>query len=215
MRTALVLLLLACIGGGVSELEAARWQADDPLPDGGSSGGAVLDISPASTAWVTFLDTSVPGFVLGAVVLGHSIRKHSVDSSRQMVCLVAGPPLTSAAQHQLEAAGWELTNVPSIANPMAHHPAKLKRVFSKLAILGLPFSRVVYLDADTLVVSQGAEKLFLCPATICGASWPLLEAFVFPFRFSCTHRQLPFVTRSAGTAALSALRRAMSSFNQP
>ena len=124
--------------------------------------------SSALEAWVTFLDASVEGFVLGAVVLGHSIRHHAVDRSRGMVCLVAGSALPSSARVQLEAAGWTLEEVEFLANPMATHPAKLSRVWSKLAVLGLPYRRVVYLDADTLVVNRRAENLFSCPATVCG-----------------------------------------------
>jgi len=108
-------------------------------------------------------------FVLGAVALGRSISEHAAVA-RDRVCMLAGPPLSQEAEGQLRAAGWRLLQVPYVANPIQHHPAKLANVYSKLAVFGLvQYSRIMYFDADTLVVSSIAEQLFSCPARLCAA----------------------------------------------
>ena len=133
--------------------------------------GAVLEhgvgqqqLAGNRTAWVTFVDGS--DWVLGAVVLGRSIRAHALVERKQIV-LVAGL-LEELAISQLENAGWTPEFVPTIHNPNARYPHKLAKVYSKLAVFGLPgCERVVYLDVDTLIISRRAEALFECPAKLC------------------------------------------------
>jgi hypothetical protein len=96
----------------------------------------------------------------------------------ELVCLVAGP-LSRASERALASSGWALARVPTVANPAqgdvaafgaARHPAKLARVYSKLAVFNLTaYARVVYLDADTLVVPPGADALFRCRGALCAA----------------------------------------------
>ena len=95
-----------------------------------------------------------------------------------MVCLVAGP-LSARGGAALRAVGWQLRNVAMVSNPArgdaaafgaARHPAKLAHVYAKLAVFNLTeFDRVVYLDADTLVVPPGADALFRCAGALCAA----------------------------------------------
>ncbi len=146
-------------------------------------------------AYVTFV--AGEAFVLGARVLGRSLQETGTRrcarnaalfamrftfnrararARRALVCLVAGP-LSRASTRALASSGWALARVPTVANPArgdaasfgaARHPAKLTHVYSKLAVFNLTaYSRVVYLDADTLVVPPGADALFRCRGALC------------------------------------------------
>jgi len=72
-----------------------------------------------------------------------------------------------------------------VANPgtgssfgQAGYPAKLKKVYSKLAVFGLTdYQRIVYFDADTLVVSPRVSILFDCPGTVMCAALRHSERF--------------------------------------
>jgi hypothetical protein len=87
-----------------------------------------------------------------------------------LVCLVAAP-LSQRSRGALRRAGWALQAAPRVASPHASvAPAKLRHVFAKLAVFNLTrFDRVVYLDADTLVLPPGADELFGCRAALCAA----------------------------------------------
>lgn len=137
------------------------------------------------TAFVTFLSGDVPGFVLGVRVLGHSLLRHSTADADRLCILAA--PISPASQRALRAAGWALQLVASIENPGTGgsdafgrdgFPEKLRHVYSKLAVFGLTqYQRVVYLDADTLVVSTSVDRLLDCPATVLCAALRHSEAF--------------------------------------
>jgi hypothetical protein len=136
-------------------------------------------------AFVSFLAGDAPGFVLGVRVLGHSLDRHSTADADRLCILAA--PISPASQRALRAAGWALQLVASIENPgtgsaeafgSARFPRKLRHVYSKLAVFGLTqYERVVYLDADTLVVSASIDRLFSCPATMLCAALRHSEAF--------------------------------------
>jgi hypothetical protein len=94
------------------------------------------------------------------------------------VCLVSSP-LSRRSERALGACGWALVRVPAVANPgrgaaaafgAARFPSKLRHVYAKLAVFNLTaYKRVVYLDADTLVVPPGADALFRCAGALCAA----------------------------------------------
>jgi len=89
-----------------------------------------------------------------------------------LVCLVA-TPLSARSSASLRLAGWTLQSAPRVVSPHAAvAPRKLRHVFAKLAAWNLTqYSRVVYLDADTLVLPDagGADALFACRAALCAA----------------------------------------------
>ena len=80
-------------------------------------------------------------------------------------------PLSHRSRAALRRAGWALQAAPRVASPhAATAPPKLRHVFAKLAVFNLTsFDRVVYLDADTLVLPTGADALFDCRAALCAA----------------------------------------------
>ncbi|TYI02647.1 hypothetical protein ES332_A11G282600v1 [Gossypium tomentosum] len=88
-------------------------------------------------------------FLLGVRVLGKSIR--DTGSTKDMVVLVSDG-----------ADGWIVENISLLVNPNHVRPKRFWGVYTKLKIINMTnYKKVVYLDADTIVV-KSIEDLFKC-----------------------------------------------------
>ncbi|OVA14894.1 Glycosyl transferase [Macleaya cordata] len=110
-----------------------------------------------SEAYVTLLYGDE--FLLGVRVLGKSIR--DTGSKKDMVVLVSDG-VSDYAKNLLEADGWKVELISLLANPNKVRPKRFWGVYTKLKIFNMTkYSKVVYLDADTIVV-KSIEDLFKC-----------------------------------------------------
>jgi len=121
----------------------------------------------ATEAFATLLTTANVEYFRGALVLGSSIR--SFDASRDLVCLV-----TSSVPEEwysaLEVAGWTVHKVeevsefwwgksPECSKFDGDQGERWGHMATKLRLWQLAYSRVLYLDADT-VLTGDATKIF-------------------------------------------------------
>ncbi|XP_057424029.1 inositol phosphorylceramide glucuronosyltransferase 1-like [Lotus japonicus] len=98
-------------------------------------------------------------FLLGVRVLGKSIR--DTGSKQDMVVLVSDG-VSDYANHLLQADGWIVEKISLLANPNQVRPKRFWGVYTKLKIFNMTnYKKVVYLDADTIVV-KNIEELFKC-----------------------------------------------------
>ncbi|KAI3888878.1 hypothetical protein MKX03_036062 [Papaver bracteatum] len=98
-------------------------------------------------------------FLLGVRVLGKSIR--DTGSKKDMVVLVSDG-VSDYAKDLLQADGWIVEVISLLANPNQIRPKRFWGVYTKLKIFNMTkYSKVVYLDADTIVV-KSIEDLFKC-----------------------------------------------------
>jgi alpha-N-acetylglucosamine transferase len=129
------------------------------------------------TAFVTLL-CGGDGYVPGVEALGQSIKATGTSSPR---VVMATSDVSRAAREKLEAQGWALRDVEPIANPRP--PADLlmprfQNVYTKLRAWQLvEFDKVVFLDADTIVLKP-IDELFERPSIAAAPD------FFLPDRFS-------------------------------
>ncbi|KAL2950124.1 hypothetical protein AAZX31_20G212900 [Glycine max] len=98
-------------------------------------------------------------FLLGVRVLGKSIR--DTGSNKDMVVLVSDG-VSDYANTLLQADGWIVEKISLLANPNQVRPKRFWGVYTKLKIFNMTdYKKVVYLDADTIVV-KNIEELFKC-----------------------------------------------------
>ncbi|KAL2325364.1 hypothetical protein Fmac_024422 [Flemingia macrophylla] len=98
-------------------------------------------------------------FLLGVRVLGKSIR--DTGSIKDMVVLVSDG-VSNYANTLLQADGWIVEKISLLANPNQVRPKRFWGVYTKLKIFNMTdYKKVVYLDADTIVV-KNIEELFKC-----------------------------------------------------
>ncbi|CAL5208430.1 unnamed protein product [Lathyrus oleraceus] len=98
-------------------------------------------------------------FLLGVRVLGKSIR--DTRSSKDMVVLVSDG-VSDYANNLLKADGWIVEKISLLENPNQVRPKRFWGVYTKLKIFNMTdYKKVVYLDADTIVV-RNIEELFKC-----------------------------------------------------
>ncbi|KAK7269164.1 hypothetical protein RIF29_21880 [Crotalaria pallida] len=98
-------------------------------------------------------------FLLGVRVLGKSIR--DTGSNKDMVVLVSDG-VSDYANNLLKADGWIVEKITLLANPNQVRPKRFWGVYTKLKIFNMTdYKKVVYLDADTIVV-KNVEELFKC-----------------------------------------------------
>ncbi|KAK7376282.1 hypothetical protein VNO78_34746 [Psophocarpus tetragonolobus] len=98
-------------------------------------------------------------FLLGVRVLGKSIRNSG--SNKDMVVLVSDG-VSDYANTLLQADGWIVEKISLLANPNQVRPKRFWGVYTKLKIFNMTYyKKVVYLDADTIVV-KNIEELFKC-----------------------------------------------------
>ncbi|GAU21889.1 hypothetical protein TSUD_33860, partial [Trifolium subterraneum] len=98
-------------------------------------------------------------FLLGVRVLGKSIR--DTRSNKDMVALVSDG-VSDYANNLLKADGWIVEKISLLENPNQVRPTRFWGVYTKLKIFNMTdYKKVVYLDADTIVV-RNIEELFKC-----------------------------------------------------
>lgn len=113
-------------------------------------------------AWATLL--TQPGYLVGVEALQRSLR--ASGSPFPLVVMVTAN-ISSAVRNQLEAQGCLIREVPIVGpNPELQHRyanARFAEVWSKLGAWNLTeFSRLVFLDADMLVI-KNMDELFDLP----------------------------------------------------
>ncbi|CAM9982907.1 unnamed protein product [Ectocarpus fasciculatus] len=114
-------------------------------------------------AFVTMVTSD--DFVIGAEVMLHSLREHCGGSTRRRALVVMVTSGVSQLKRQaLKAVSDEVIEVEPIAMPIkraaGHVPAWADVGYTKLRVWGLiQFRRVVYIDADALVMGD-LDELF-------------------------------------------------------
>ncbi|CAA9285525.1 MAG: hypothetical protein AVDCRST_MAG56-4215 [uncultured Cytophagales bacterium] len=106
--------------------------------------------------YVTLLydDTYLPG----VIALHQSLKK--VRSETGLMVLVAGERVNARTTDTLTALAIAFRQVKALRSPYADTPAVYKETFTKLRILELTeYRKIVYLDADTLVL-HNIDELF-------------------------------------------------------
>ena len=121
-------------------------------------------------AYVSFMFNEDPKWLLGLGALAQALRE--TMTQRALVAMVS-PNLQTSTVNALEMLGWEIRTVEGVPHPHPERCAKAWQVthgdggevseYTKLRVFGLTeFSKVVYLDADTLVVGN-VDALFERP----------------------------------------------------
>lgn len=112
-----------------------------------------------SEAYVTLLYGDK--FLSGVRVLGQSLRE--TGTAKDLVCIVTAA--SEEAVNTLKEDGWKTYTTETILNPSKVPgyvtPARFWAVYTKLVIFKLPYRKVVYLDADTIVL-KNIDELFEC-----------------------------------------------------
>lgn len=100
-------------------------------------------------------------FLLGVRVLGQSIRE--TGTRKDLVCIASDASEESI--RTLEEDGWKVVVAETIQNPSTgpghKFPKRFWGVYTKLSIFKMPYKKVLYLDADTIVV-KSIEDAFQC-----------------------------------------------------
>ena len=116
-------------------------------------------------AYVTLL---YGGFLLGARVLGQSLRE--TDTTKDLIALCT-EGVSDNTKRVLQADGWIIRPVANIHNPyegLSNRGDYFAGIFSKLHIWNMTeYERVIYLDSDALVLSN-IDHMFDC-GTLCAA----------------------------------------------
>mmetsp|Transcript_10626 Transcript_10626/g.65524 ORF Transcript_10626/g.65524 Transcript_10626/m.65524 type:complete len:309 (-) Transcript_10626:31-957(-) len=133
--------------------------------------GGLFSVEPSPVypeAFVTLLHDE--GYMSGVRTLRASLRSEKSDID--MVCMVTAK-ISSEAHATLREDGWKLAMIPYIKKPelvegmdSRHH---LRGVFSKLAVFNLPYKKILYLDADTVVVGNVSEIFHNSPSSVFAA----------------------------------------------
>lgn len=98
------------------------------------------------------------GYLKGAIALGNSMRKQDPEVHRLLLVEI-GAYLDSQIDW-VRQAGWEIKMVDPVRPPACKFKAKRwPQTFTKLHIWGVDASKIVYIDADCLVVKPVYEKL--------------------------------------------------------
>lgn len=109
-------------------------------------------------AYITLVTSD--DFVVGAEVLAYSLQL--VQASRPLVVMVT-EAVNEASRQRLRESGYHVTVVPPLPNPNAdvHVPQWMEVGFTKLRLWDLEaaFSKLVYIDADCIVVDN-CDELF-------------------------------------------------------
>ena len=117
--------------------------------------------SDQNYAYVTLLYSD--DFLLGVRTLGQSLRETQDPGRPNIEHLVLVTPRVGAeTRATLRADGWKVKAVEEHENPNQYFAKRLHGVYTKLEIFGLTeYHRVVYLDADTILL-ENTDELFLC-----------------------------------------------------
>ena len=93
-------------------------------------------------------------YVMGALALGMSLRKHITRPVHRLLLVREGLSLSNADVQRLKAVGWTLGTVPTVTPPTLPSFRRFRSQFSKLALFGLTeYKSVLHLDADALAVA--------------------------------------------------------------
>ena len=112
--------------------------------------------NPGNDPIVTYVAN--PSYILGACVLSSSIRRSLPASDLPpLIAVTSSPALTSS----LSSCGWTPLIVDHIPNPYSHSSPHQANVFTKLSIFSLPFAKLLYIDADCLVLPSSATPHLL------------------------------------------------------
>jgi len=131
-----------------------RWQAVRAALSRGLWTAVLEDEADYLEVYATHLTND--DYVLGAEVLAASLQ--AMETTRPLVALIAdGVSLQGRAA--LENAGWTLVEVGLVGHEEVDTP-QARGFFSKIWLWALPFSRVIYIDTDVLVLDN-LDKLFL------------------------------------------------------
>jgi len=119
----------------------------------------------ADRAYVALLYTD-GAFVLGARVLGQSLRDNGTDAD--LVVLVS-PAVSQASRAVLAAEGWQVRDVGAGAAGMSQISFGDPKWDGKAGVLDVfrmydEYDSVIFLDADALAVSPAADAAFACPS---------------------------------------------------
>lgn len=111
-------------------------------------------------AYATIVYNDDAGYATGACVLAQSLRE--TGTAHPLVAIVT-PHVGARARRMLRAAGWQLRDVNAIVDPQRPLADMWHYALTKLEVWRMPYARVLYLDADTLVVGTAAlDDVFAC-----------------------------------------------------
>lgn len=137
----------------------------------GAVGKGTFEVVPLpdhSEAIVTLLHDEL--YLSGVRTLGASLRDERMD--RDLVCMVT-VLLSNQSFRTLRSDGWRLAYVPYQKKPKLvkgmdtrYH---MRGVFSKLAVFNLPYSKILYMDADTFVMNSVSTLFQSSPNKVFGA----------------------------------------------
>jgi alpha-N-acetylglucosamine transferase len=130
----------------------------------GAAGGGARGRDPRE-AYVTLL---YGGFLLGARVLGQSLRE--TGTKKELIALCT-ETVSDATKDILKQDGWTIRDIQNIHSPyegLSKRGSYFSGIFSKLHIWNMTdYDRIVYLDSDVLVV-RNIDHMFDC-GTFCAA----------------------------------------------
>lgn len=127
------------------------------------------------TAYVTALCNG-DGYLPGVEVLGKSLE---ASGSQEPKLVLVTADISQRARQRLTQLGWQVRGVAPIENPAGDRLlfSRFGAVFTKLRVWELTdFDRVVFLDADTLVL-KNVDDLFERPAFAAGPDFFLPDRF--------------------------------------
>ncbi len=137
------------------------------------------DFSPQHKRAVWTMLTDDPNYVLSALKLGHSLRKHTPDPFDMVAMELATKPLNSTALACLRAVGWQRCVVDRIIPldevAIQRYIPRFKDQFTKLHLWDMTmYETLVYLDSDTLTLRSishllhrnlGSKRIAVSPQT--------------------------------------------------
>lgn len=116
-------------------------------------------------AYVTLL---YGGFLLGARVLGQSLRESGTTKDMIAMCTES---VTKSTKDLLQRDGWKIHSIANIQSPyegLSTRGSYFSGIFSKLHVWNMTeYDRIIYLDSDVLVM-QSIDRMFDC-GTFCAA----------------------------------------------
>lgn len=128
---------------------------------------AGASVATSRHAYATLLYSN--NYELSVRVLGASLVAVGAGETAR-VCLYTSH-VSAAVVRRLAGDGWQMASVEHIDMPQSLAPARLRYVYTKLAVWTfdtLGFSKVVFLDSDTLVV-RPIDALFECGPRFCAS----------------------------------------------
>ena len=151
-----IIVLLQCVSNGMLQSAHLATPSGVPVKDEPLSGRT-------KDAYVTL---QYGGFLLGARVLGKSLRDTGTEKDMIALCTET---VSEEAKEVLKADGWQIRPAKNIENPYAKKSSRgsyFSGAYSKLHMWNMTeYDRIVYLDSDVLVLSN-IDHLFDC-GTFC------------------------------------------------